>query len=96
MVIFQNFKPKLLKVVHTLFGSFFPIFTLLLLSFQGTLFTTLKMEELSSMKINGPSQKHAELVKWPDVHTFHFHLQISITYVHPTLEHNLTLFRAPP
>ncbi len=53
MVIFQNFKAQFLRTVHTLFGSFFPTFTLLLLSFQGTLFTTLEMEELPSMKING-------------------------------------------
>jgi len=96
MVIFQIFKTQFLRTIHTLFDSLFPTFILLFLSFQGTQHTTLEMEELPSMKINGPGQKHAGMEKWPDVYTFHFHLQISITYVHRTPEHNLTLFRAPP
>ncbi len=59
-------------------------------------YITLETEESPSMKRNRPGQDHAELTKGPDVYTFHFHLQISITYVHSIPEHNLALFWPPP
>jgi hypothetical protein len=67
---------------------------ILLLSFQGTLYITLEMEELPSMKRNGPSQEHAKLAKWLNVYTFHFTCKFpSLMYTSPW---NTTSFYLDP
>lgn len=57
---------------------------ILLLSFQGTVYITLEMEKLPSMKRNKPCQEHAKLAKWLDVYTFHFICKVpSLMYISP-------------